>query len=97
VCTLSTMAETQTRLLPLFWPVCIKTPHGPWCYGSWCAEEPSHPRQVRVPCAYEVLSHRRVLQGSNVFRMQRDDTFQRLMLCCIQQLMVQDTDGDATC
>jgi hypothetical protein len=38
-----------------------------------------------------------MLQGSNVFRMQRDDTFLRLMLCCIQQLMVRDTDGNATC
>jgi hypothetical protein len=34
-----------------------------------------------------------VLQGSNVFRMQRDDTFLCLMLCCIQQLMVRDNGG----
>lgn len=64
---------------------------------TYCAEEPSPARQVRLPCADAVHLHCRVLQGSNVFRMQRDDTFLRLMLCCIQQLMVRHTDGNATC
>ena len=33
-----------------------------------------------------------MLQGSNVFRMQRDDVFLRLMLSCIQQLMVRQSN-----
>ena len=61
--------------------------------STCCAEEPPPAQHMRVSCADVVLLMSVLLQGSNVFRMQRDDTFLRLMLCCIQQLMVRDTDG----